>query len=112
MKNNEFLNKFQLKLDNGDYDQYLTLPFMKKEFLIANVKFAVAKKVEKEEGTGLSDIEIATIIKDIKETAGRVFYLMVKYKILEQKEDGSFGLTKKGAVAIGEVGRQRISRNV
>ena len=109
MKDNEFLNKFQGKLDNGEFDQYLTLPFMKKELLLANVKVKVEEKIEKETGSGLSDLEIMDVIKDLKETAGGVFSLMVKYKILEQKEDGSFGLSKKGAIAVGEVGRKRIS---
>ena len=105
MENNEFLNKFQAKLDSGGYDEYLTLPFMKKELLYATVKEKVKGKVEKDDGTGLSEIEIKNIIKDIKETAGSIFHLMVKYKILEQKEDGTYGLSRRGARALREISR-------
>ena len=109
MKNNdEFLNKFRMELDNGEYDEHLTLPFMKKDLLYATVKDKVEKKIEKDQGTGLSDIEITNTIEEVKETAGGTFYLMVKHNIIEKKEDGSYGLTKRGAIAISEVSRKRI----
>jgi len=107
MENNEFLNRFQGKLDNGEYDKDLSLPFMKKELLYATVENKVKEKIEEGTGTGLSENEIKDAIEEVKETAGGIFYLMVKHKLLEQREDGTFGLSKKGAIAIGEVSRKK-----
>ena len=100
-----FLQEFKTRLETGEFDQHLTLPFMKKELLIAAVEGRVQRKIEKGTAPLLTDTEIQSSIEEAKEAAGGTFYLMVKYKILEEKEDGTYGLSKRGARAIREVSR-------
>jgi len=106
MENNKvFLSEFKERLDKGEFDSHLTLPFMKKELLMAAVTGRVQRKLEKGTAPMLTDSEIANSIEEVKEAAGGTFYLMVKYKILEEKENGSYGLSIRGARAIREVSK-------
>ena len=105
MENIAFLLDFKAKLDNGEYDKHLTLPFMKKELLMAAVSGRIQRKIDKGVTPMLTDSEVQLCIDEAKETAGGTFYLMVKYKILEEKEDGTYGLSGKGQVALREASR-------
>ena len=106
MENNKvFLAEFQTRLNSGEFDTHLALPFMKKELLMAAVEGRIQRKIEKGTAPLLTDTEIASSIEEAKEAAGGTFYLMVKYKILEEKEDGTYGLSKRGARAIREVSK-------
>ena len=78
---------------------------MTKELLFAAVKGRIERKIEKNVAPTLSDSEIVSSIDEAKEAVGGTFYLMMKYKILEEKEDGTYGLSKKGAIALREATR-------
>jgi hypothetical protein len=105
MENITFLLDFKAKLDKGDYDEHLNLPFMKKELLMAAVSGRIQRKIDKDVTPILTDSEILLCVNEVKEAAGGTFYLMVKHKILEEKEDGTYGLSRKGAQALREVSR-------
>lgn len=104
MENNEvFLKSFKTKLDNGEYDAHLTLPFMNKKLLYAAIKGKVERKIEKGTAPILTDAEIQSSVNEAKEAAGGTFYLMVKYGILIPNEEGTYDLSKKGARALREI---------
>ena len=107
MENNDkvFLNSFKIKLDNGEYDEHLTLPFMNKKLLMAAVEGRIKRKLEKGTAPLLTDLEVQSSINEAKEAAGGTFYLMVKYNILEPNEDGGYQLSRKGARALREISR-------
>ena len=76
-----FLNSFKAKLDGGEYDKYLTLPFMNKKLLFAAVEGKVQRKLDKGVAPILTSPEIQNSIEEAKEAAGSTFYLMVKHGI-------------------------------
>ncbi len=105
MENNNdvFLKSFRIKLEAGEYDDQMTLPFMNKKLVYAAVKGKVQRKMEKGAAPILTDAEIKGSIEDAKATSGSTFYLMVKHGILEEKEDGTYGLSKRGVRALKEI---------
>ena len=94
-----FLGRIKKKINEGGYDEYLTLPFMSKNKLY----FLIEKKVNEREESGSTPIltkkEIETLIEDMKEVSVFTFHLFVKNGFLQKTEKG-WGLTKKGAIAI------------
>lgn len=97
--NKVFLNNFKNEVDEGKYDKYLTLPFMTKKLLYDTVKGKIDKKISSNKTPTMSDREILTTIEEIKETSGSIFYLFLKYGILE-KTDTGYQLSRKGKIAI------------
>ena len=99
--NNEkvFLNRMKIKIENGEYDQFLTLPFMTKKLFYANIKNKMEHRLETGGTPVMSDAEIMDTIKEIKETAGVTFYLLVKHGILEKRDDG-YELSKNAIAAL------------
>jgi len=106
MEKSEYLSSFYTKLDKGEYDEHLKLPFMKKELLIASVEGRIQRKIDKGATPILPDSEIQLCINEAKEAAGGTFYLMVKNGILEPNENGGYQLSIKGARALREISRQ------
>lgn len=96
-----FLENFKNELDEGKYDKVLTLPFMNKKLFYDSVKSKINKKIEKGVAPALTEAEIELVIKDIKETAGTVFYLFQKYGFLQETENG-WEVSRKGRIALIE----------
>jgi hypothetical protein len=95
-----FLNRMKIKIENGEYDQFMTLPFMTKKLFFANIKNRMEHRLETGGTPVMSDIEIKAVIDDMKETAGATFYLLVKHGILEKTDEGKYELSKKGILAL------------
>jgi hypothetical protein len=94
-----FLNRMKIKIENGEYDQFFTVPFMSRKLFFANIKDKMEHRLETGGTPVMSDIEIKTILEEMKEAAGSTFYLLVKHGILEKKDDG-YELTPKGLKAV------------
>ena len=94
-----FLKKIKERIDNGEYKEHFTLPFMSPEKLYN----AIEKKVlqlEKNGGTPiLSDPDIDEMIKEMKEASGVAFYLFLKHRFLEKIGD-SYQMSEKGKKAL------------
>jgi predicted phage tail protein len=90
-----FLNKIKDKINKGEYDKELTVPFMKKESIYASVKARVTKKLETGGTPLLSEAEIKDAIQDAKEVAAISLALFSKVGILEKTEAGWI-VTSKG----------------
>ena len=83
-----FLNKMKEKINKGEYDSEITVPFMKKESVFASIKARVDKKLETGGTPLLSDAEITDAIKDAKEVAAISFEIFKKLGIMEKTETG------------------------
>jgi len=99
-----FLEKIISRIDNGEFDEELTLPFMNKKLMKAVVTGKINKRAETGSAPVLNDADLKTIIEEMKEGAGSAFYLFVAYGILEEVEDG-YQLSKKGKIALRESSR-------
>jgi len=90
-----FLNKMKEKIDKGDYDNEITVPFMKRETIYASVKARITKKLETGGTPILTDAEIKDAIHDPKEAAAISLALFTKLGIVEKTEEG-WDVTPKG----------------
>ena len=91
MKNQQsevFLNKISSKIKNGDFDEYLTIPFFTKELLFSSIKARIDKKIETGATPVLNDAEVKDSIKDAKETAVTTAGIFIANKILVKGVDG------------------------
>lgn len=101
MDNNKvFLNNIQNRINNGEFDQYLTMPFMNKKLLMAAIKGKIERRLEKGGTPILTDAEIVESIQDAKEAAGSTFYLMVNNGILVKNDSGEYELSSKAKIAL------------
>jgi len=99
----KILGEIKIQIDEGQFDEHLTLPFMNKKLLFAAFKGRIERKEEKETALTFSEAEVKNTIEAAKEAAGGTFYLMVKNGILEPNAKGGYQLSIKGARAIREI---------
>ena len=95
VNNDVFLNKIGQRIKNGDFDTYLTLPFMTKNLLYINIKEKINKKLSTGATPILSDNEIKECIEDVKEAATYIVAIYLKLGFMERIETG-FQFTEKG----------------
>mgnify|MGYP000955445183 CR=1 FL=1 len=95
-----FLSKIQESINKGDYDKYMTVPFMSKKLLYAAIKAKVVSKEARGNNPILTDSEIKECINDAKETAAYTAAVLFRTGILEKGEDGKLCVSKKGQIAI------------
>jgi hypothetical protein len=94
-----FLAKIVKRINDGEFDEYITLPFMSQSKLITAVEEKIKKKLEKGATPILSENEIINMIGDMKEASGTAFHLFMKYGFLEATENG-YEVSKKGRLAL------------
>ncbi len=101
MDNNKvFLNNIQNRINDGEFDQHFTMPFMNRKLLTAAIKGKIERRLEKGGTPILTDAEIVESIQDAKETAGSTFYLMVNNGILIKNGFGEYELSSKAKIAL------------
>lgn len=102
MENNDkvFLEQIQKRIQEGEFDDYLTMPFMNRNLLYNAVKSKINRRLAKGGTPMLTDTEIRESIEVAKETAGYTFHLFRESGILEKQEDGTYKLSRKGAIAM------------
>jgi hypothetical protein len=81
---NTFLAKMKGEIKRGEYDKYLTIPFMSKELLYAAIKAKCHHKEELGHNPLLTESEIKLCINDAKETAIEIANLFINIGILEK----------------------------
>lgn len=100
MKTSEiFLQKIKKKINNGEYKDYMDLPFMSNEKLYNAIEKNIKEKDLHNQTPILSEKEIIEMIKDMREAAGSAFYLFLKHGFLEPTDNG-YQLSQKGQLAI------------
>lgn len=97
--NNVFLVKISEKIKQGDFDSYLTIPFMTRELLLLTIKSKFNKRVETGGTPILSDHEIQDCILQVKETAAITCALFEKFGFLQRTSEG-YKLSKKGEMVL------------
>ena len=99
INNDVFLSKIYQRIKNGDFDVYLTLPFMTRELLYNNIKAEINKKITSGGTPILSDNEIKECLIIVKETAMNIISIYLKLGFMVRNENG-FELTDKMYLAI------------
>jgi hypothetical protein len=100
MKNDDvFLNKISQKIRSGDYNEYLTLPFMTKDLLLVSIRERINKKLLTKTTPILSDNEIKDCIDEVKETAVNIMAVYLRMGFIEKTEEG-LTFTHTGNIAI------------
>jgi len=102
MKNinkNVFLNKISEKIKQGEFDIYLTIPFMSRDLLFYSIKGRIDKKIDTGGTPILSDAEIKDCISEAKETATNIIACYIKNGFMKRTEEG-LEFTEKGYLAI------------
>lgn len=85
---NVFLTKMSEKVNNGEYDNYLTIPFLSRKLLISSFKARINKKIETNATPLLSDVEIIDSINDAKEVATATAKIFLELGLLKETENG------------------------
>jgi hypothetical protein len=91
-----FLNKVKEKINKGDYDSEITVPFMSKATVFNSIKARVDRKLETGGTPLLNDAEIKDAIKDAKELAATSFFIFQKLGIMEKNDAGEWHVSAKG----------------
>lgn len=99
INNNVFFSKIQQRVKNGDFDAYLTLPFMTRELFLNSVKGRLDKKIATGGTPILSDADLKDCLAETKETASYIVALYLKLGFIVRTETG-FELTEKMQTAI------------
>ena len=97
--NKVFLNKITQRIKDGDFDKYLTLPFMTKELFYTTIKDNIDKKINTGGTPILSDTEVKACLEETKRTAVSTFALFIKEGMIIRTEEG-YELTPKGELAV------------
>ena len=83
-----FFTKISEKVKNGDYDEFLDIPFISRKTILAAFKARILKKIETNATPLLSDKEIYECIGDAREVAAITAKLFLELGILEKTDDG------------------------
>jgi len=99
INNNVFLVKIYQQINDGNYDEFFTLPFMSKELFFNIIKLKIIKKIETGATPILNDNEIKECITETKEVAASIISLYLKLDFIKKTSRG-IEFTKKGYLAI------------
>ena len=96
-----FLQRTREKIDNGEYDEMLDLPFMSRKKLVDNIENKVNKREDKGLTPILTETEIHEMLKDMRAAAVETVGVFLRLGILEES-DGKIRITRAGLAAIKE----------
>lgn len=99
INNDVFLNKITQRINAGDFDVYLTVPFMSRNLLLSCIKGRLNKKITTGGTPILSDADIKDCLTEVKETAASIISIYVKLGFMVRTETG-FEFSKKGDLAV------------
>ena len=83
-----FLTKITQKVLNGDFDNYLNIPFHTKELLLSSIKNRIARRIALEESPIISDKEITECIYESELNAFEILNKYIELGFLKKDEDG------------------------
>lgn len=96
-----FLNNMLKRIQEGEFDEFLTLPFMNRKLLFNNIKKKVDKRISLGGSGVLIDSEIIDSINILKETAAFTFKTFIESGIMEPAPDGNgYQISRKGKIAL------------
>ena len=83
-----FLGRVMERIDRGDFDSQLEIPFASRKLLKALVTQKMEKKVETNATPVLSDLDLDECVKEVRETAANTLGVFLWAGILEKTEEG------------------------
>jgi hypothetical protein len=83
-----FLNRILDRIDSGEFDEHLNIPFASRKLLKSLVESKMAKKVETAATPVLSDTDIWNCVSEVRETAAYTASVLFKNGLLVKGEDG------------------------
>jgi len=90
-----FLDRILERIENGEFDEHLNIPFASRKLLRALIESKMAKKVEMNSTPVLSDMDLWHFIDEVRETAAYTASIFFKNGILIKDENGSLVLNPK-----------------
>lgn len=90
-----FLDRVLARIDNGEFDQHLNIPFASRKLLKSLVESKMTKKVETGSTPVLSDTDLWHCVEEVRETAAHTASIFFKKGILVKDENGVVGLNPK-----------------
>ena len=99
MNDNTFLIKIAQKIKDGDYDEFLIIPFQSQKLFLTTIKHKILKRVEKGGLPVLTDNEIKECIDESQNIALDLLKLYFESGFLIKNENG-IELTELGHNAI------------
>jgi hypothetical protein len=91
-----FLGRVNVRIEKGEFDNRLDIPFASRKLLRSLIESKIAKKIETSGTPILSENNIEECIEDVRETAASTAAVFLKLGILE-KTDGGIKVTEKWA---------------
>jgi len=95
INNDVFSIKIMQRIENGDFDAYLTIPFMTRNLLVSTIKGRLDKKITTGGTPILSDADLKDCLAEVKETAGFIVAVYLKLGFIVKTEEG-YEFTEKG----------------
>ena len=89
-----FLDRTLKRVENGEFDEHLSIPFASRKLMKAVIVEKMKQKVEKNATPVFSDTELYEIVGEVRETAAYTASVLSKVGILSDNGDG-FGLDTK-----------------
>lgn len=83
-KANVFLGKINLRIDAGEFDKVLNVPFASRRLLKALIKSKMDKKVETNATPILSENNIEECVQEVRETAAFTVAVFLETGIMEK----------------------------
>ena len=83
-----FLDRILDRIEIGEFDEHLSLPFASKKMLKILVEEKMQKKVETKSTTVISEKELFDMIEDIRETAAQTTATFIRVGILQENDKG------------------------
>jgi len=83
-----FLTNVNNQIDEGQFDEHFTIPFMTRDLLKSLIKARLNTKLLTGSTPLLSEREINDAIKDAKETAATTAAIFLEMGVLERAETG------------------------
>ncbi|HRT03672.1 MAG TPA: hypothetical protein P5513_07015 [Candidatus Diapherotrites archaeon] len=83
-----FLNRILDRIDSGEFDEHLNIPFASRDLLKSLVKSKMKKKVDTNATPVLSDTDLWHCVEEVRETALYTASVFLKNNILIRDKDG------------------------
>lgn len=91
-----FLGRIMQRIDRGEFDNELNIPFASRKLMKSLVEARMAKKVETNSTPVLSDLDLAGIIEEVRATAAETAAIFGWAGILQKnEEDPKFQVTEE-----------------
>ena len=83
-----FLNRISEKIDRGEFDNHITIPFINRNLIYASIKTRVNKRIETNANPLRTELEINEAIKDAKDVAVIAASIFLKCGIIKKTKEG------------------------